>query len=67
MHFMAMVEVIEEYRGAGSLMYFPNMIKKELVTKGINMDKASGDEMKEVKKIVRENMLKGANRDKYRE
>jgi len=26
--FMAMVEVIEEYGGAGSLTYFPNMIKK---------------------------------------
>ncbi len=45
-----MVEVIEEYGGAGLLTYFPNMIKKELVTKGIDMDKASGDEMKEAKK-----------------
>jgi hypothetical protein len=26
--FMAMVEVIEEYGGAGSLTSFPNMIKK---------------------------------------
>jgi hypothetical protein len=34
--FMAMVEVIEEYGGAGSLPYFPNIIKKELMTKGIN-------------------------------
>ena len=69
---MAMVEVIEEYGGAGSLTYFPNMIKKELMTKGINMDKASGDEMKEAKKTVRDKflaalMLNGANRDKYGE
>jgi hypothetical protein len=40
---MAMVEVIEEYGGAGLSTYFPNMIKKELTTKGINMDKTSGD------------------------
>jgi hypothetical protein len=37
---MAMVEVVEEYRGAGLLTYFPNMIKKELTTKGVDMDKA---------------------------
>ncbi len=70
--FMAMVEVIEEYGGAGSLTYFPNMIKKELMTKGIDMDKASGDEMKKAKKTVRDKflpalMLNGANRDKYEE
>ncbi len=28
--FMVMVKEIEEYGGAGSLTYFPNMIKKEL-------------------------------------
>ncbi len=28
--FIVMVEVIEEYGGAGSLMYFPKTIKKEL-------------------------------------
>jgi hypothetical protein len=68
--FMAMVEVIEEYGGAGSLTYFPNMIKKELKTKSIDMEKATGDEMKEAKKTVRNKflaalMLNGANRDKY--
>jgi hypothetical protein len=42
-----MVEVIEEYRGAGSLTYFPNMIKKELTTTSIDMEKAIGDKMKE--------------------
>ncbi len=65
-----MVEVIEEYGGAGLLTYFPNMIKKELMTKGVDMDKASADEMKEVKKTVRKKfhaalMLNGANHEKY--
>jgi hypothetical protein len=32
--FMAMVEVIEEYGGAGLLMYFPNMIKEKADDKG---------------------------------
>jgi hypothetical protein len=45
-----MVEVIEEYGGADLLTYFLNLIKKELVTKGIDMNNASGDEMKEAKK-----------------
>ncbi len=54
------------------MTYFPNMIKKELMTKGIDMDKASGDEMKEAKKTVRDKflaalMLNRANRDKYGE
>jgi hypothetical protein len=67
-----MVEVIEEYRGAGSLTYFPNMIKKELTTKSIDMEKATGDEMKEAKKTVHEKflaalLLNGANHDKYGE
>jgi hypothetical protein len=67
---MAMVEVIEEYRGSGLLMYFLNMIKKKLMTKGVDMDKASADKMKEAKKMVNEKflaafMLNGANREKY--
>jgi hypothetical protein len=58
-NFMAMVEVIEEYGygGAGSLTYFPNMIKKELESKKINMDKASASEMRDAKKIVRDKLL----------
>jgi hypothetical protein len=69
---MGMVEVIEEYGGAGSLTYFPNTIKKELTTKGVDMDKASADEMKEAKKMVRKKflaalMLNGANCEKYSE
>jgi hypothetical protein len=55
--FMAMVEVIEEYGGAGSLMYFPNIIKKELESKQIDMDKASASEMRDAKKIVRDKFL----------
>ena len=70
--FTAMVEVIVEYGGAGSLTYFPNMIKKELRTKSIDMENTTGDEMKEAKKTVREKflaalMLNSANRDKYGE
>jgi hypothetical protein len=54
------------------LIYFPNIIKKELMAKSIDTDKATGDEMKEAKKKVREKflatlMLNGASRDKYGE
>jgi hypothetical protein len=64
-----MVEVIEEYRGAGSLTYLPNMIKKEWELKKIDMDKASASEMRDAKKIVHDKflatlMLSGANREK---
>jgi hypothetical protein len=68
--FMVMVKVIEEYGGAGSLTYFPNMIKKELELKKIDMDKASVSEMRDAKKIVHDKFLAalilcGANREKY--
>ena len=70
--FTTMVEVIEKYGWAGLLIYLPNMIKKELMAKSIDTDKATGDEMKEAKKTVREKflatlMLNGANCDKYGE
>ena len=71
--FMALVEVIEEYGGTGSLTYFPNMIKKELLSKNItDPSQASADELKEAKGIVREKflaalMLNGANASKYGE
>jgi hypothetical protein len=70
--FMALVEVIEEYGGAGSLTHFPNMIKKELSTKSVDMDKATTDEMKAAKEAVRDKflaalMLNGANGSKYNE
>jgi hypothetical protein len=46
------------------------MIKKELESKKIDMDKASASEMRDAKKIVRDKflaafMLSGANREKY--
>jgi hypothetical protein len=70
--FMAMVEVIEGCGGAGSLTYFPNMIKKVLESKKINMDKASAREMRDAKKKVHDKflaalMLSGANREQYGE
>jgi hypothetical protein len=65
-----MVEVIEEYGGAGSLTYFYNMIKKELELKKIDMDKARVSKIRDAKKIVRNKflvtlMLSGVNREKY--
>ncbi len=33
--FMALIKVIEEYGGAGSLAHFPNMIRMELVSKNV--------------------------------
>jgi hypothetical protein len=71
--FMALVEVIEEYGGTGSLTHFPNMIKKELLSKNImDPSKASADDLKEAKGVVREKflaalMLNGANASKYGE
>jgi hypothetical protein len=67
--FMALVEVIEEYGGGGSLTYFPLMIKKEL---SVDMDKASADEMKAAKEVVCDKflaalMLNRANGSKYNE
>jgi hypothetical protein len=71
--FMALVKVIEEYGGAGLLTHFPNLIRKELSSKNIaNMSKATPDEIKEAKSIVRDKflaalMLNGANAAKYNE
>jgi hypothetical protein len=71
--FMALVEVIEEYGGTGSLIYFPNMIKKDLLSKNItDPSQALADELKEAKGIVRKKflaalMLNGANDSKYSE
>ena len=54
--FTAMVEVkvIEEYRGAGSLTYFPNMIKKELTTKSIGTEKATRDKIRSQENSARQ-------------
>ncbi len=69
--FMALIEVIEEYGGAGSLAYFPSMIRKELALKNFtDMSKITSDELKEAKGTVRDKflaalMLNGANAAKY--
>jgi hypothetical protein len=69
--FMVLVKVIKEYGGAGSLTYFPNMIRKELSSKNIaDMSKATPDRLKEAKSVVRDKflaalMLNGANAAKY--
>ena len=65
--FMALVKVIKEYGGAGSISYFPNMIRKE-VAKSTELDKTKANQ--EAKKIVRDKflaalMLNGANQQKY--
>jgi hypothetical protein len=68
--FLVLVEVIEEYGGAGLLSYFPNMIKKELLSDNIDVTKVTLDELRKAKKKVREKflaalMLDGVNCDKY--
>jgi hypothetical protein len=69
---MALVKVIKENRGPGSITHFPNMIKKELKSKnpGIDMSKATPNQMKEAKKTICKKilatlMLDGANGQKY--
>jgi hypothetical protein len=49
--FMAMLEVIEEYGGAGSMTHFPNMLKREIEADGTGMSNATNKQMKEGKKI----------------
>jgi hypothetical protein len=68
--FMVLAKVIEKYAGAGSLTYFPNMIRKELSCNDIA--KAMPNKLKEAKRIVRDKflaalMLNGANASKYSE
>jgi hypothetical protein len=69
--FMAPIQIIEEYGGAGSLTHFPNMIKKELASKNISdMSKATPAKLKKAKSIVRDKflaalMLNGVNVAKY--
>ncbi len=67
--FLALVEVTEEYGGAGSLTHFPNMIKKELLSDNLDITIATSDELKKAKKKVQEKflaalMLDGVNCDK---
>ena len=46
--FMALVKVIEEYGGPGSLSHFPNMITKEIevLFPGVDISNATSDQMK---------------------
>jgi hypothetical protein len=69
-NFMAMLQVIKEYGGAGSMTHFPNMLKQEIETDGTDMSKATNEQMKEGKKAVCKKflaalMLSGANGAKY--
>jgi hypothetical protein len=41
----AMLEVIEEYVGAGSLTHFPNLLKQELKGKGLVLSKTTSEEL----------------------
>ena len=55
--FMAMHEMIKEYRGAGSMTHFPNMLKQEIEADGTDMSNATNEQMKEGKKAVRQKFL----------
>ena len=64
--FMAMLKVIKEYRGAGLMNHFPNMLKQELEANGIDLSKATSEQLEDGKKTVHEKflaalMLTGAN------
>jgi hypothetical protein len=65
--FMAMLEVIEENGGTGSLTHFPNLLKEELEGKGLDLSKASTGKLKEgkSKKFLAAFMLNRANGAKY--
>ena len=68
--FMAMLEVIEEYGGAGSMTHFPNMLKREIEADGTDMSNPTNEQMKEGKKAICEKflaalMLSGVNGAKY--
>jgi hypothetical protein len=63
--FMAMLKVIEEYGGAGSITHFPNMLKQELETNGTDLSKATSEQLKDGKKFLAALMLSGANGGKY--
>jgi hypothetical protein len=68
--FMAMLEVIKEYGGVGSMTHFPNMLKQELETNGTDLSKATSEQLKDGKKTICEKflaalMLSGANEAKY--
>ena len=65
-----MRKVIEEYGGMGLMTNFPNMLKRELDADGIDLSKATSDQVKEGKKTVCKKflaaqMLSGANGAEY--
>jgi hypothetical protein len=69
-NFMAMLKVIKEYGGAGSMTHFPNMLKWELETNGTDLNKATSEQLKDgkktfCKKFLAALMLSGANGAKY--
>ncbi len=69
-NFMAMLKVIKEYGGAGLMIHFPNMLKQELEANGIDLSKATNEQLKDRKKTIHEKflaalMLSGANGAKY--
>jgi hypothetical protein len=41
-----MLEVINEYRGTGSMTHFPYMLKQEIKADGTDMSKATNEQMK---------------------
>jgi hypothetical protein len=68
--FLAMLEMIKEYGGAGSMTHFPNMLKQELETNGTDLSKATSEQLKDGKKTVHGKflaalMLSRANGAKY--
>ncbi len=69
-HFIAMLEVIKEYGGAGSMTHFPSMLTKEIKSMGMDLAKATSNQLKQAKKTMRDKffaalMLSGANGAKY--
>ncbi len=50
--FMAMLKVIKEYGGMGSMTHFPNMLKQELEANGVDLSEATNEQLKDGKKTV---------------
>ena len=61
-----MLKVIKEYRGAGLMTHFRNILKQELEANGIDLSKATSEQLEDKKKTICEKflaalMLSGAN------
>jgi hypothetical protein len=68
--FMAMLEGIDKYRGAGLMTHFPNMLKQELEANVIDLSEVTNEQLKDGKKTFCEKflaaiMLSRANEAKY--